>query len=357
MMPIWKLKRELKRLKMQMLQWYWIVFGGAMRRYYDRRRSSLVKIHDGEQPVRDKIAVTLCFQEKGILPTFFSELDHFISSGFSPVVVSNCPLSNEDRGALMKRSLMVIERPNYGYDFGGYREGILCLFERGVSPEHLILKNDSVWFPLWPDSDLIKRALADENDIFGIFLNVHGWKHQKSHLQSYFYRFGRRIVSSPEFERYWRDLLMTNNKHAVVRQCEVRLTEWFRRKGFSVGQLFDAEEMKVAMKSLSDPQLLDVIRYQVKVETRLGPNLRPFIDNSSGNGWRHQLEQLIDQGRFRNYHMVAHPHILFGALRSSLLKKDRQIIYKLQRREIIDTGYNTKMLGTFRDEISAWDDE
>jgi hypothetical protein len=351
----WKLKRELKRLRNQLLQLHWFVFGSLIRRYYDSRRSSLVKIHDGVQPARDKIAITLCFQPNGILPTFLAELDHFVASGFSPVVVSNLPLLAPDRSALMERSLMVIERPNYGYDFGGYREGILCLFERGIRPRNLILKNDSVWFPLWPDSDLLNRAVADDHDIFGIFLNSHGRKPRQTHLQSYFYSFNEKIVSSPEFQYYWQNLFMTNNKHAVVRQCEVKLTDWFRSRGFTVGQLLDAEAMRVALKSLTDSELLDCISYQVKVETRLEKDLRPLINKPQRNNWRRDIERLIEEGRFRNYYFIAHPHILFGVLKSSLLKKDRQMIYQVQRKEIVEKCYTDMMLQVFSNEIANWD--
>jgi len=351
----WKLKRELKRLRNQVLQFHWFIFGSLRRRSYDRKRSSLVKIHDGAQPAREKIAITLCFQPNGILPTFLAELDHFVASGFSPVVVSNLPLSAQDRSALMERSLLVIERPNYGYDFGGYREGILCLFERGIKPGHLVLKNDSVWFPLWPDSDLLNRAVADDHDIFGVFLNSHGRKRRQTHLQSYFYSFNEKIVSSLEFRHYWQNLFMTNNKHAVVRQCEVKLTDWFRSKGFTIGQLFDAEAMRTAIKSLTDSELLDYISYQVKLETRLEKTLRPLIDNPQRDNWRQNIERLIEEGRFRNYHLAARPYILFGALKSSLLKKDRQLIYQIQRREIVEKGYTDMMLYVFSNEISNWD--
>lgn len=355
LIPYWKVKRELKRLKMQLLQWHWILFGWLLRRRYDRSRGRLVKVYSGAQPVRDHIAVTLCFQPKGILPTFLAELDHFISSGFSPVVVSNLPLTSQDRDALLSRSFMVIERPNYGYDFGGYREGILCLFERGVRPQSLILKNDSVWFPLWSDSDLLARCMADEHDLFGIFLNGHGRKHRQTHLQSYFYRFAGQLVASPEFEKYWRCLFMTNNKHAVVRQCETRLTGWFRDRGFSVGQMFDHAAIRAAMLSLSDAELLDVIRYQARVETRLEKDLRPLIEDPTSSDWRQRVESLVRGGRFRNYYMIAHPHILYGVLRSSLLKKDRQMIYQIQRQEICDRGYNIEMLAVFAEEIFHWD--
>lgn len=355
MIPYWKVKRELKRLQMQFLQLHWIIFGGLLRRRYDRRRSRLVKVYDGAQPYRDRIALIVCFQPRGILPTFLAELDHFVARGFSPLVVSNLPLAPQDRDALLARSLMVVERPNYGYDFGGYREGILCLLERGRLPKSLILKNDSVWFPIWPDSDFLSRCNASEHDLFGIFLNAHGRKHRQTHLQSYFYRFGERLVSSPEFEYYWRNLFMTNNKHAVVRQCEIRLTGWFRDRGFSVGQLFDHDAMRGAMRSLDDAKLLEVIRYQAHVETRLERELRPLIDFPTSSDWRRRIDALIDAGRFRNYHMIGHPHILYGVLRSSLLKKDRQLIYQVQRREILDCGYDLNMLPVFADEISNWD--
>jgi len=68
-------------------------------------------------------------------------------------------------------SWRVIERPNFGYDFGGYRDGILLLEAWGIAPERLLILNDSIWMPLAPNSTLIDRFEAAEGAVIGGILH------------------------------------------------------------------------------------------------------------------------------------------------------------------------------------------
>jgi hypothetical protein len=118
-----KLTREIKRLRAQISSCFAPVFGLLNRIRYDRRRAQSVLRTRGDMTRRDDMAVLVIFQPNGLLDTTFSTLDWLNRQDISTVVVSNLPLTSADRERLCKHAALVIERPNIGYDFGGYREG------------------------------------------------------------------------------------------------------------------------------------------------------------------------------------------------------------------------------------------
>ena len=250
-----------------------------------------------------------------------------------------------------------MQRPNYGYDFGGYRDGVLTLFERGIVPENLFVLNDSIWFPLNAESRLIDQARSSTADLFGIYYNERPKTPNRSHLQSYFYRFSRRLVASPEFESYWRELTLTDNKFMVVRQCEIKLTNTFCSSGFSLGYLFSYSSVQKAILALTDAELQELLRYQVKVETRLAPVLAPLIAKGhSDSECRARVEDLVGEGRLGNYFLSNHPLVLLRELGSPILKKDRQPMYQLQRQELFRCGLSQNFSQPLQDELAGWDE-
>ncbi|MBL4926815.1 rhamnan synthesis F family protein [Fuscibacter oryzae] len=354
-LPSWKIQREWLRLKQQVSQVEWLFFGAMRRASYDRNRHKLVSVTEGNQPLCPDVAVILIFQPKGILPSLIEELTHFTTNGISPVVISNCPLSVADRGLLQAHCHLVIERPNFGYDFGGYREGILVLSERGAQIRNLFVKNDSIWFPVSNDCTLLDRALESKSDIYGIYLNETPKQAHRAHLQSYFYRFSPRLVNDPIFLDYWRNILLTDNKFMVIRQCEMKLTEAFRAKGFSIEPLYRMSDMQTALKALSNAELEDVLHYQIQVDTRSIHSVGGLMGHSGEPGWREKVEALIDQGKVGKYFLIAHPLALIQNLHCPILKKDRQPMYRLQRAEISRAGMAMLLPDVVRSEIMTWD--
>lgn len=354
-LPGWKIKRECERLMQQAGQWHWVLFGPVRKAIYDLQRKSLVTVKEGTHPLWPDLAIVLIYQPKGVLTSLLTELQHLSDNGFTPVVVSNLPLSTQDIERLKPLCHLIIQRPNFGYDFGGYREGILTLLERGITIRNLVVKNDSVWFPVAPDCDLLERARASQADLYGIYLSEHRRRPERTHLQSYFYRFSQRVVQSPEFRRYWERLWLTDNKHMVIRQCEMKLTEWFRRKGFSIEALYHLSDLQAALKSLTDAELNAVLRYHVQVDTRSILQLGRFIDKLDQPGWRAAVDEQIDDESFGRYLMIAHPLPLIAKLNCPVLKKDRQPMYQLQRAELARIGVLEKMTEAVRAEIMAWD--
>lgn len=136
----------------------------------------------------------------------------------------------------------------------------------------------------------------------------------------------------------------------------MRLTEAFRRKGHSIGYCRDINDLKSALKSLSNAGLHQIIDYQMQIEPRNRDRLRRFHDaGPDAPGWRDGIDALIEQGRMGKYFLVAHPRSLLGILHAPFLKKDRQPMYRRQRAELLAYASETDLSPVMRAAIEAWD--
>ncbi len=123
MIPGWKIRRELDRLGQQLRAIPEAVWEPFARRAHDAALDRGFPITEGTLQPGTKLALVLCWQPRGLAGSFFNLLDHLVASGYTPFVVSNAAFSDADRQALRSRIWRAVERPNFGYDFGGYRDG------------------------------------------------------------------------------------------------------------------------------------------------------------------------------------------------------------------------------------------
>ena len=127
-LPLWKIKRELKRAIPKTLEALAEPFRHlTFLLLYDLRKKHLMRVTEGALPPGAEIGIYLIFPNKGVLPSHLAMLGAMVAQGISPLVVSNHPLTDQDRATLAATAFRVIERPNIGYDFGGYRDAILSI--------------------------------------------------------------------------------------------------------------------------------------------------------------------------------------------------------------------------------------
>lgn len=326
------------------------MFGSARRRAYDVARFKNVVVTKGVENSFVDFAVIMIFQPNGLQGSLFETLRHFRAKGVAAIVVANHSLKSSDLERLQTEAHLIIQRPNYGYDFGGYREGVLTLLKTGVEIRNLFVLNDSIWFPLRPDCTLVDQALASNADLFGVSYNDRPGHRPLGHIQSYFYRFGRNVVHSADFRDYWRNLFMTDNKGLVIRQCEMKLTNHFKNLGYTTDYLFGLEALRGAIKALNDDEFVTAVRYHAQVETSHGRVLLQLIDERPDD-WRQRLEEMVDARQFGKYFLIAHPDVLLTKLRSPVLKKDVQRIYQVQRSEMLKMGLEKTLIPAVREEI------
>lgn len=287
--PRWKIRRELFRLRDQMV-------GGVTGALYDPPRQFLhdrsfgkhLRVTAGTRSFGTRIALFVLYQPAGIAASTQFALGHLASQGWSPLVVSNAPLSAPDRAMLAANAALVVERPNVGYDFGAYRDGLRIVAERGLRPERLILMNDSTWFPLRSSDDTLARMGASGADMIGhIFKTESTEKRGRNHVESHLLMFSGKALNHPAFAAFWRGYVMSDNRATTVLRGEKRLSQTMLSAGLRTEGLMSRERLLALLARLDDAGLRAAIGQIVhhRADTRAycaGLLARP-ADNSS---WR-----------------------------------------------------------------------
>ena len=335
--PWWKIRRELRRIVDQALAvptflgevaWFelrhWLSLGG-------------VRCHAGECGPGADVAIYVLYQPKGLLASTIGTCRHLAEKGYSVRVVSNAPLSETDVARLSPYCHRVTERPNHGYDFGAYQYAVNTLLSEGADLENLLLLNDSVWFPILSDCDLLDRLRASAADFAGPVLYRHR-KERLTHLQSYMLHFRRSAIENPAFARFWRTYRMSGSKRWTIRFGEMRLTSFLAEGGLRYEGLHDALSLPGAIDVLSDDDLSEVLRYEALRDHRFAAEAETLAQGmQTPDGRARSLGFLQTPGRKR-YFLSNHPVIHLELLRCSILKKDRSPEFQAQRRAILERG-------------------
>ena len=361
MIPLWKLKRELERLKQQLRLPFSLVAAttdSLLRVHFGkgRRRQPAIRLSDGLIAGMPDMALVLIYQPAGLPASLFQTCRHLVAQGFAPFIVSNTPLRDDDRIRLLATSHLIMERPNVGYDFGGYRDGILHLLDAGVRPDNLLVMNDSTWFPLFDDCTLLAEIRAQPHDLWGPVYNDRVKKPHQSHLQSYMFSFKRDAIERPAFRTYWKRLVTSANKQLVIRMCEMRMTSAFRKHGFSVGYKWTAADGVAALRSLPAADLRRALDYMSGLEPKIAQTVNLHrSDPATGADEVKVLNAVLDCYPMAPYLLKLPPGLLIDRLRVPFLKKDRHLPYQLQRSAFLQDPPATPINPVIQAEIAGWD--
>lgn len=260
--PLWKVRRELWRVKEQVQGSIQRRLADPLRRaMYERNLQKTLQETPGRLPLTPRVAVFVLFQSKGIPGSIFFTLDHLAREGWSVLIVSNAQLTDTDRARLAEKSAHLIERPNIGYDFGAYREGWRWLANRGQPLDRLILMNDSTWFPLRVEDDSLRRMEALDVDLAGhIFKTELAEDNKHDHIESHLLMMSRKALAHPTIRAFWNHYLMTDSKALTIQHGEKGITHAARRAGLKVQGLLSRERLVSLMAAQSDEALLDTLR-------------------------------------------------------------------------------------------------
>jgi hypothetical protein len=336
--PFWKLRREALRL------WRMLTFlpmhpvEQAWFRLHPHFFPAAQRVHEGAQPPSGAIAIFLIHQPKGLQDTVLATCRHLVAAGYRVHVVSNAPLSAEDIVRLRPLCGRIVERPNHGLDFGGYRQEILACLSGTRAPERLLLLNDSIWFPVLRNCDMLHRLEGLGADLAGPVHYAHR-NPKRAHLQSYCILFSARAVASSAFRAFWRGYAMSNNKVRTIRNGEMRLTRMCREGGLSVAALHDAHEVTV----------LDALPPEARAAVTANDAARAQGEVARSDGTAAQRG---------GYLLSNHPAVNIGLLSFPILKKDRGLPYRLQRRALLSgegIDLRDRLLPVMRDAIEGWD--
>lgn len=307
-----KLRREFDRVRRQLAGFPAVAeeYLLATRRH-DRTLRPLQVRTAGAVPRRDKAAVFVIFPRHGVQASHLQSLRYIGSRGYSPVTVSNLPLEAADRDALAELSTLLIERSNFGYDFGAYREGVLSLADDLPRLRRLVLLNDSCWFPLPSSRDWLTLAEESGFDYAGAASNYAidppdvarfeslSWSQDRTrrsfHYCSFAISLSAALIADPAFLRFWRGFRLSDVKSRTVRRGEIGLTQWAIRRGHRHGSIFDVDHLDRDLARLDDAALRRHVGQVIIPEHTVLRDMFATIlaDDAAGKVPRRTLEKLF----------------------------------------------------------------
>ena len=338
--PAWKIKRELVRPFKRLIVPIQYPLDLTRQSLHDVRSSQRVKVTQTERPLGDRIAIFVIFQPNGIAASTFFTMDHLVEQGFDVVVVCNGPHRSADILRLAQTATLIVERPNLGYDFGGYRDGLRVVNARAKKPRRLVFLNDSTWFPLRLGDDTLSRMDQVCKIMIGhIFKTEDEKKPANDHVESHLLMFSGEGVASPAFKEFWANLVLSNRRDATIARGEKQITQAILKQESEAKGLLSHEAVTALLSNMDSAEIKAVMNCVIPYDqgTRvLFEKLNEQWDKEPGaslafQAWVHQAlsnsSQYLLSAAFVNFAMR------YGKL--GFAKKADEIRFHLARQEVL----------------------
>jgi lipopolysaccharide biosynthesis protein len=164
-----------------------------------------------------------------------SELQSF---GYRVIVSSACEEPAEltwDAGVATE-DLVVIRKPNIGYDFGSWSVA-LAMMPEIARADRVILANDSMAGPFVSLGPVLEQLERTPVDVWGLT----DTQQFAPHLQSYFLGFCNGILADGPLREFWAGIRDSRDKRQVILWNELGLSRILREEGYVQAPAFPHE--------------------------------------------------------------------------------------------------------------------
>ncbi|MBB5373581.1 rhamnan synthesis F family protein [Acidocella aromatica] len=195
----------------------------------------------GEVKLGARVALFMHFDGRGLVrPQLFDYMRELKENGLDVVFVTNSdkmqPTAIE---ALKEVSAAILVRRNIGYDFGAWADALHTLGLPREETREIILANDSVFGPLTPLGDVLRRFNYAKADVWGL---TESWQ-QRYHLQSFFLAFGPAALRAEAFGKFWKSVRPVPMKSYIVKTYEVGITQAMLKGGLRCAALWTYDSL------------------------------------------------------------------------------------------------------------------
>lgn len=323
----WKLKRELARLGQQLRAVPEALLDPIRQARHDRVTFPRLGFREGARRPGPKVALYLLYQPGGIAESTIFTCRFLAAKGYGVLVVSNAPIAAADRQRLAPEVWRMVERPNLGYDFGGYRDGLRLLRDWGAAPETLLILNDSVWFPLDPDTAAIEDLEAHPADIAGAILRERG---TERFLESYLYRIRGAVLQDQAFRAFWERLRLTSNKYHVIRRGERGFSRSMIAAGHDIGAIWPTRDFAERLAREDADFLRRTLAHAAYVDADLAAE-RDRLLAADAPGWKDRALDHVRRTLRKRQAYSSFPHAMTRLTGHTLLKKSREPVSRAWR--------------------------
>jgi hypothetical protein len=201
----------------------------------DPRR--LLRVEAGEVPPGRSLALYVHYSGSGVVSAMVRrQLELWRDAGFATVFITMAPSVPEaDWAAVRALTALVVQRANFGRDFGAWCDLVPLLRERFAvaGMEELLLANDSVLGPIRPFAPVVAALRSGGPGVFGLTESHQGG----THLQSYgvLARGGPAVA---DLLGFLGGLRLSVSKWLVVQRGELSLARHMLGRGHRVAALF-----------------------------------------------------------------------------------------------------------------------
>lgn len=213
---------------------------------------------EGTVEKKDDTFFIFSLYSKNQLPKFTENgLDAIARSSHNLIVVTNCELAPHVKAKVLDKCHKLVERRNIGRDFGAYKDGVSFVMKNFPDVQRIVLMNDSVFFM----ERALNKLIADLNaphDFIGL-TEVHQFHY---HVQSFLLSFGREVIVSRAFWKFWKRYLPIATRRWSIHRGELQLTRKMTKAGFrphilyQAAHLFPHLERRTTRDVLADARLL-----------------------------------------------------------------------------------------------------
>lgn len=353
-LQFWKIKRELLRAKQQLSIVGISLLGRTKTRAYDKQRDKHLTVQTCNPRANVNIAIVLIYQPADIPKSLIRIFKQLNQAGFDVLVVSNSDLTENQASSMCPHVWRIIDRPNLGYDFGGYREGVLHILEGNHAFEQLMILNDSVWY--LPDTfeQITDHHSSKPNGISGSILRK---KRNMSWLESYVYLIPKCVCEMPVFKKYWNNYILTNSKFWVIRKGERDFTHRMAQAGVALNPMMSNALFIESLKTETPDFLKTTLEYAGETKEHLHNERRLLLlDYTDSQQWAERaIEHTItclESGEFNSQFTYA----AINKFNYPFLKKSRDSVNYFWRETFIkahDAGNIPPIDGHILDEIRA----
>lgn len=190
----------------------------------------------GSLPETTKVALWVHWERTGaVSDADLLLLQHLNALGYSVVAVGNRDDGEDDAFTrrLAEVADVVLQRRNLGYDFAGFRDGLLWLRGRLAPGTTLLMVNNSMYGPFGSLEPLLQEANPQQGDVWALT----GSLEIEPHVQSYFMVLHPRALMNEGFWSHWAGVRPPKEKMRVVHECEVPLALKLHNQGLRVRAL------------------------------------------------------------------------------------------------------------------------
>ncbi|MDQ2650507.1 MAG: glycoside hydrolase family 99-like domain-containing protein [Actinomycetota bacterium] len=170
-------------------------------------------------------------------PSTRAMVTQLADQGYRVVVSSASPARVRlDWGDVDSDDLVVLRKPNIGYDFGSWSVALERL-PTIADAEHVLFANDSLIGPFASIGPLLHAFETSEADAWGATASTE----LGLHLQSYFFGMSGEVLRRPEIQRFWDQVAVHPTKDAVVEHYELGLSRLLLDGGGTIDAWFELD--------------------------------------------------------------------------------------------------------------------